>query len=314
MVPLAQLKQNLEFNKSLSGIVDVLKVSAAVQLRRLQGGVHFYEPFAQQLSQAARLVDIRGITHPFVVARQDLPSCTVVITSDEGFAGELNTLLINAALDTRDAARSDQLVVLGERGASMLEELNESFVAFPGVPEELDAKHVTALKRYLVEGYLAGRFGRVVVVYAKFVSMTSQHIEEEQVLPSRALFTPYHGEASPLAPFQHVGTESGQPGPSGRGTGFKAGPLHLAHPCLVEPSVEQVLEGLVNLWLDVTLSTLFVSSKLAEFAARVMHLEGSDQELSRMRHQLGLQYVKHRHALADKSIREISTARMKVAR
>ncbi|MDP3723202.1 MAG: FoF1 ATP synthase subunit gamma [Candidatus Omnitrophota bacterium] len=283
MVPLAQLKQNLEFNRSLGGIVDVLKVSAAVQLRRLQGGVHFYEPFAQQLREAARLLDVRGIEHPFVVARQDLPSCTVVITSDEGFAGELNTLLINAALDTRDAARSDQLVVLGERGASALEELNESFVAFPGVPEELDAAHVAALKRYLVEGYLAGRFGRVVVVYAKFVSMTSQHIEEEQVLPSRALF-----EA--------------------------ARPARPVHPCFVEPSMEQVIEGLVSLWLDVTLSALFVSSKLAELAARVMHLEGSDQELSRMQHQLGLQYVKHRHALADTSIREISTARLKVAR
>lgn len=282
MTPLAQLKQNLEFNKSLGGIVDVLKVSAAVQLRRLQGGVHFYAPFAQQLKETARLLDVRGIEHPFVVARQELPSCTVVITSDEGFAGELNTLLINAALDTRDAARSDQLVVLGERGAATLEELNESFVAFPGVPEELDAAHVTALKRYLVEEYLAGRVGRVVVVYAKFVSMTSQHIEEEQVLPSRAL--------------------------------FEAEPLRQAHPCVVEPSATQVLEGLVNLWLDVTLATLFVSSKLAELAARVMHLEGSDQELSRMQHQLGQQYVKHRHALADTSIREISTARLKVTR
>ena len=279
MIPLAQLKQNLEFNKSLGGIVDVLKVSAAVQLRRLQGGVHGYQPFAQQLREAARLLDVRGIEHPFVAARQDLPSCTVVITSDEGFAGELNTLLVNAALDTRDAARSDQLVVLGERGACALEELNESFVAFPGVPEELNAAHVAALKRYLVEGSLAGRFGRVVVVYAKFVSMTSQHIEEEQVLPSRALF---EEERRPPRP---------------------------AHPCVVEPSGTQVIEGLVSLRLDVTLSTLFISSKLAELAARVMHLEGSDQELSRMQHQLGLQYVKHRHALADTSIREISASR-----
>jgi hypothetical protein len=60
------------------------------------------------------------------------------------------------------------------------------------------------------------------------------------------------------------------------------------------------------------LAKIFLSSKLSELSARVMHLEDSDRELSRVNHQLELQYVKRLHALADKSIREISASRMKM--
>jgi ATP synthase F1 gamma subunit len=244
----------------------------------VQATTFLEDSFSAYLSSLCRL-DLGGTRHPFLMDREQLPSCTVVITTDEGFSGDLNTLLINAALTARDVAGGGPLVVLGSRGASALTELNESFVAFPGVSEDIDRTHVTRLQRYVVKGYLSGTFGRVLIVYAKFVSVTSQHVEEELLLPSRALF----------------GTKAIQ-----RDAGF------------IEPSVDEVVEGLVNLWLSVTIAGIFVSSKLAECAARVMHLEASDQELSRMSHSLARQYVKHLHELADTSIREISTSRLKV--
>lgn len=282
MIPLVQLKQNLEFNDNLRGIIDVFKVAAAVQLRQLQNATLLYEPFERALFESLRILDIRGSRHPLLTHRAKLPSCVTVITSDEGFAGDLNARLIDAALDSRQAARHDELVILGERGASRLEELNHPFVFFPGIGEEVKRDQVTKLRRYLLRAYLRGKYGRLLLIYAKYAGVTSQQVEVELLLPCRAL--------------------------------FGAEPAARERQGLVEPSVERVMEELVTLWLEFTLAKMFVSSKLSEVASRVMHLEGSDQELSRVNQQLGLHYVKHLHALADKSIREISTSRMKVTR
>lgn len=277
MIPLVQLKQNLEFNDSLRGIIDVFKVAASMQLRQFQNATVLHEPFEQAVFRALRDLDVQGLRHPFLVHRANLPSCVVVITSDEGFAGELNGLLIDAAMNSRNLERHDELVVLGERGAARLEELNQPFLAFPGIGEEVKRDHVAKLRRSLVRDYLKGKYGRVLMVYAKYVSVTSQQIEEELLLPCRSLF-------------------GAEPGDRQR-RGF------------VEPSAERVMEALVKLWLDFALGKIFVSSKLSEVAARVMHLDGSDQELMRTNQQMGLQVVKHMHALQDKSIREISTSR-----
>lgn len=280
MIPLVRLKQDLEFNGSLRGIIDVFKVAAAVQLRQLQGRTVLYEPFEKALFDSLRFLEVQASRHPFMVHRADLPSCIVVITSDEGFAGDLNTALVTTALHSRQAARHDELVVLGDRGASRLEELNQPFVYFPGIGEEITQERVTTLRRYFLQEYLRGTCGRLLVVYAKYVSLAVQQVEEELLLPCRAL--------------------------------FGAAPSAQAPRAFIEPSVERVMEALVTLWLEFALAKIFLSSKLSELSARVMHLEGSDQELSRISQQLGLQYVKHLHALADKSIREISTSRMKV--
>jgi len=49
---------------------------------------------------------------------------------------------------------------------------------------------------------------------------------------------------------------------------------------------------------------------LAELAARIMHLEGSIQELSKVDQNLKLDYFKYLHGLSDKTIREIYASRL----
>lgn len=281
MIPLVQLKQNLEFNDSLRGIIDVFKVAAAMQLRQLQNAALLHEPFEQNVFKGFRDLDVRGLRHPFLIHQAKRPTCVVVVTSDEGFAGELNGLLIDVALNSRSLERHDELMVLGERGSARLEELNQPFIGFPGIGEEVRRDHVARLRRYLVREYLRGTYGRIHIVYAKYVSVTSQLIEEELLLPCRSLF-------------------GAEPADDSR-RGF------------VEPSTDRVMEALVKLWLDFALGKIFLSSKLSEVSARVMHLDGSEQELTRANQHLELQVVKHEHAMADKAIREISTSR-KVAR
>ena len=154
-----------------------------------------------------------------------------------------------------------------------------SFELFPGFTEDVDRNGLEAICGYLLKNYLA-KFGRVFIVYPRFFSLTMQRIEAVSVLP----FTKPETEATP---------------PSGL----------TREALLIEPSVRQVIRRLIELWLDFKILDIFWSSKQSEYAARIMHLEGSTQELSHLNERLLFEYFRQVHTLRDKSIREISASK-----
>ncbi|RKY41103.1 MAG: hypothetical protein DRP85_07170 [Candidatus Makaraimicrobium thalassicum] len=287
MIPAGKLKENLQFNKSLGDIIDTLKLTASIQLRQFQTKRPLYENFLEEVKECADILELEKISHPLVVLHRDLPRCIVGITSDEGFLGELNTLVVNGVLAGRNEKEGDVVVILGERGASYLEDINVSFVAFPGITDELRPARVENLKGYLIGEYLKGRFSEVEIIYPRFLSVTAQRVEAVKLLPfSLTRDAEGAGRQKREQPPDYIPTE-----------------------LLIEPGSADVAEGLVKLWLGYVLGDIFWSSKLSELAARLMHLDGSEQELNQVNRRLNLAYFKHLHMLADKTIREISAAR-----
>lgn len=278
MITLAKLKSNMEFNRSLGTIVDILKTTALVHFRSFQFKDRPDPDFLKELEGIFKIMEARKIKHPYFFDRKSLPSAIAVITSDEGFLGGLNTLLVNAAFDQR-RSKEDELIMLGERGSRHLEDLKEKFVSFPGISDETGWKEPEKLARYLLNGYRK-KFGRVFVSYPRFVSLTHQKVEVLQLLPR------------PMA------------------AGAAAVSTGLADEPLIEPSETRVAEAAVELWMRYKLFEIFWLSKQSEYAARIMHLEGSTHELSNLNQRLRFEYFRRVHAMSDKTIREISAAKV----
>jgi len=278
MSTLVKLKQDLEFNRDLGDIIDTLKTAALVQFRLFQMKDRPNGDFLKEIESCFSILPSTTNNHPYLFERKDKPDVIVIVNSDEGFLGELNTLLVNAGLEVRQS-KDDEMVVLGERGANYFEEMNESFVSFPGISDELNYKEVEVIRNYLLNGYRA-RFRRVLVVYPEFFSLTVQKVKVFQVLPYQPL--------EPQVRQAHLVPEE----------------------MLIEPYAYKVLETLVELWLGFKLSEIFWSSKQSEYAARIMHLEASTQELAYLNQRLAFNYFRQMHALSDKTIREVSASRM----
>lgn len=287
MLPIGKLKSNLEFNKSLGGIIEALKIAASLQLRQFQEKKPLYRGFLKELTSCLAMLETKKMSHSFFKVRKDLPRCIVGITSDEGFLGELNTLIANALLDRRKDRERDIIVILGERGAGYLEDIGVSCVAFPGIGDEIGLQETDSLKKYLVKGYLKGSFGEVVIVYPKFISVVTQQVSVLQLMPiTSELISQVQGEEEEASK-----------------------PIVMLEDLLLEASFSDVVEGFMNLWCKYILSDIFYSSKLSEFSARLIHLDGSEQELTQVNKRLRLEYFRHVHMLADQTIREISASR-----
>ncbi len=289
MIPAAKLKQNLDFNKSLGGIIEALKVGASIQLRQFQDKKPLNEEFLASFRECLAMLRHTGqVNHIFLKGRQKLPRCVVGITSDEGFLGELNTLIVNALIDFRKSEK-DTVIVLGERGSGYLEDVGIPHVARKGISGEYGLKEIQNLKNHLINEYRKGKFSEVLVIYPKFISVTTQTIDNIRLLPCE--FKLNNKEAQ------------GQSQTNEEELSF------LFEDIMVMPNTYRVIEGLVDLWIGYVLSHVFYSSKLSELSARLMHLDGSEQELSQRNQKLSLEYFRHVHMLADKTIREISASR-----
>lgn len=279
MLSLIELKDEKLFIEDMEGIIDTFKITALIQFRLFQQKEKINRMFFREIESSFDLLSGRDISSRYFSQDLKLPRVLVVITSDEGFLGELNTLIINSALDKRQS-QDDIIVVLGNQGARYLEEMKISFLALPGISEDVNVRQAEELSNYLLKEYNRREFGQIQVIYPEFVSLTAQRISAVNLLPYYSL-----AKRNP-----------------GRGKE--------AEDILIDPSGTKVVGGLISLWMNFKFLEIFWSSKQSEYAARIMHLESSTEELTELNKKVTFLYFKRIHALSDKTIREVSATKL----
>jgi len=278
MKTISSLKKDLEFNVGLSSLIEVLKNIAVSQFHALENRMKDYDTLLNAISSFFELVDPRGANHPFLIPANKM-QIVVAVTSDSGLLGGLNMQVVKAALHELEQMPG-RLVVVGDRGKAYAVDAKIPFVSFGGIKEEEQYSQVKQLRDYLVNRFLKESIGYLKVVFPRPISFIVQKAEVVNVLP-----------------FRHESKE----GPSSQA------PLP---DVILDSRPEDIIEYLVYLWMGQKLSQIFILSRLAEFAARFVHLEGSSQRLKEMDKTLRLQYFRIRHEIIDRNMRELFAARL----
>jgi len=282
MKTLSSLKKDLEFNKGLASLIEVLKNIAVSQYRALEDKIKTYEKYFTLVQGFFDLLDVTTIDHIFLTPKTN-SQIVVAITSDSGMLGGLNMQVIHNAL-AELARLPGRLVVIGERGKAYAAENRVSFAAFPGISEQDYYSQAMQLRDYLMDKVRKDRVGYLKVIYPRPISFTIQRVETISVLP---FVVPPHQKSGKSAAIENIIIES--------------------HPAAI-------VEYLVYLWMGQKLYEVFGLSRLAEFAARYVHLEESSQKLKEMDKKLRLQYFRVRHELIDRDMRELFASRLLYAR
>ncbi|MFH1413937.1 MAG: FoF1 ATP synthase subunit gamma [Candidatus Omnitrophota bacterium] len=274
MIPIAKLKDNLQFNKDLGGLIEVMKMAATLQFSQFRSGGGPLTEFSNPLEAVHQIISSMQLKHMFLNADESLPTVFIMISSNEGFLGDLNFLLVNKLMEVRQS--KDEILVLGQQGAEYLEDLKVPFSTHPLPSDKLEPEQIENLRNVVFRRFIKKEIGRVNMVYARFINIGYQQVESEVLLPlpeSKAVMEP---------------------------------PKEF----LIEPDLDSVIRTWVQLWLGFRFHQILWSSRLAEYAARIMHLESSLQELKRLNKRLELEYFKYLHGLSDTSIREICASRL----
>ena len=272
---LSQIKKDLEFNRNLSGLISALKEISIAQYHIMEKKIQFFDKIFTVLEEFFEIVDIKDVDHPLLNAAGRIP-CAIAITSDSGLLGPLNMQVMSLAL--REVKENNaKLVIIGERGKVYAQENNVSFVSFSGIRDEARAAQAEELRDYIVAEELANRLGAVKIFYPYAASLINQRIKELDILPL----------------IRASGTKS-----------------TLQSEVIMESSVEDVAAYLAYLLLGYRFYEIFGLSRLAEMAARFVHLEESGHKLEKIEKEVKLQYFRQRHELIDRNMRELFAARL----
>jgi len=269
MKNLASLKKDLEFNRSLSELIEVLKNIAVSQFRSLEQRVSSFDKFFFIVEDFFNSLIPLKPEHPFLKPHNH-KQLLVAITSDSGLLGGLNMEVINSALRELESS-SGRLIVVGERGKMYLKEKNVPFVFFEGIKEEKRYTQAMQLRDYLMKEIKS--FGYLKIVYPHPVSFTVQKIVTLTLIPLANVSAGVKGDF------------------------------------ILESEIEDIFDYLVYVWLGRKIYEIFGFSRLAEFSARFVHLEASLQKLKEMNKKIQLQYFRIRHEIIDRNMRELFSAR-----
>ena len=137
MIPVGKLKSNLQFNKNLGDLVEVMKLAATLQFNQFRSKQEPSEDFIRLLDDVLSVLLSSGVKNDLLQPKENLPTLLFLVSSDEGFLGELNFLLVNKLLNSR--RQQDFIACAGQQGANYLKEIQVNFslanISAPASPQ-----------------------------------------------------------------------------------------------------------------------------------------------------------------------------------
>jgi F-type H+-transporting ATPase subunit gamma len=181
------IRRRIQSSRNIKQITRAMQFVAASKLKRAQESTLAARPYSDKLDEV--LADVATVLgadeHPLLRRREGGKRLIVLVTTDRGLAGALNTNTIRYAAQQITETSGDLTVVtVGRKGRDAMRRARVPIEAhFDGVRERPTFADVLPLARLITDGYLDGTFARVDIVYSRFVSTLVQRPIIDDLLP-----------------------------------------------------------------------------------------------------------------------------------
>ena len=259
-----------------------MQMVAASKMRKAQQAALVIRPFAHMLYRIQRraVTHAENFTHPLLEPREVRRRAVILIGTDRGLCGSLNTNLFRAAA----AFDPDTTVYIavGKRAAQFIARTRRKLVAeftFSDSPRYAEARPIAAFARDL---FLKGEVDQIQVVVTHFVNTLTQQTAVMDFLPI--------GEIRQL---NIPGTEAEAElnGHSGE--------------IVFEPSAAAVLSYLIGHCLNVYIHAVLLDARASEQSARMVAMSGATDNATALIKELTLEYNKLRQGNITQELLEI---------
>jgi F-type H+-transporting ATPase subunit gamma len=281
------IRRRIKSVKNTAQITKAMQMVAASKMRKAQQAALAGRPYAQLMNKVLANVaaETKDATHPFLEKRPGSARCVILITTDKGLCGGLNSNLLREATRVEEGAT---FVAAGRKGSQFLARTKRKVMAeftYKDTPLFAEAR---AISKFAQDLFLKGEVDRVDIIFTNFISTLVQKPELRRLLP-----------ISEIAPVQAgLGTE-------------KTGALpEQSGEFLFEPDQEQVLAALLPHSLNFQVYQILLEAKASEQSARMVAMKNATDNAKQFIKDLTLEYNKLRQANITKELLEISSAAM----
>ena len=180
-----QIKTRIKSVESTRQITKAMELVATSKLRKAKQKAENVRPYHEVLREAISALQAGAAEAPTVFAqeREVKKTCYVVIAGDRGLAGGYNANLFRMVKRMTEGQDYCVLPVGKKAMEQFSRQGSEILSSYFGVTGSVGMGDCKEIARLLCEGYAAGSFDRVEVVYTRFCSMISQEPACDRLLP-----------------------------------------------------------------------------------------------------------------------------------
>ena len=274
--------KSVENTKKITKAMEMISVS---KMRKAQERMRAARPYSEKIRSIASNLGQANpeYVHPYMQHVDGTAVGFIVVTTDKGLCGGLNTNLLRAVTvklrDIQAAGQTAQAVAIGGKGLGFLNRANAKVVAH--ATHLGDKPHLEKLigpVKVLLDAYSNGELSAVYLCYNKFISTMAQAATLDQLLPLSA---------------DKMAAETKASG-SAHGWDY-----------IYEPDAQSVIDDLLVRYAEALVYQAVAENMASEHAARMVAMKAATDNAGNVIGELKLVYNKTRQAAITKELSEI---------
>ncbi len=275
-----EIRTKIKSVQNTRKITKAMEMVAASKMRKAQQRMRAARPYAEKIRNVAAHMSHANpeYRHPFLVERNTVKKVgIIVVTSDKGLCGGLNTNVLRMALakmrEWEGQGEQFEVCTIGNKGLGFMQRLKANVVSHViglGDTPHMD-KMVGALK-VMLDGYTSDRFDRLIIFYTKFLNTMKQEPVMEQLLPL---------------------------------SGEKLGAPEGLWDYIYEPDAKVVIDQVLTRYIEALIYQAVSENIASEQSARMVAMKAASDNAGSVIGELQLIYNKSRQAAITKELSEI---------
>ena len=266
--------------KNTQKITRAMEMVAASKMRKTQNRMQATRPYSKKIGQIIKHLAHANTEykHPYLIAREVKRVGIIVITSDRGLCGGLNSNLFRKTLTQLKQWDQDDIEVdvctIGSKGSSFFSRLKTNLV---GQATKLgDTPHlndIVGIIKIMLNAYDEGKIDELHVIYNEFENTMTQRPKIDRLLP--VIADDIEEELSGHWDY------------------------------IYEPDAKEVLDNLMTRYIESIVYQGVVENNACEQAARMVAMKSASDNAGKLIGELQLVYNKARQAAITQEISEI---------
>jgi len=274
-----EIRNKISSVKSTQKITKAMEMVAASKMRRAQDRMRLSRPYAEKIRNVIGHLKAANpdYKHPYLVERDAQSIGIIVVSSDRGLCGALNTNVFKSTLmlmrEWQGKGAKVNLCLLGSKGVAFFRRLGAPVLAsVTGLGDKPHVRDLLGSVKVMLDAYKDGTIDRLFIVNAEFVNTMTQKPTVTQLLPAETL---------------------------------DGDDLQEHWDYIYEPSAGELLDGVLMRYIESQVYRGAVESVACEMAARMVAMKAASDNAGKLIGDLQLVYNKARQAAITKELAEI---------
>ena len=282
-----EIRRRIKSIRNTAQITKAMQMVAASKMRRAQQHALAGRPYATLMNKVLVSLQQRTDprTHPLLQIRPIQKELLLIISTDKGLAGALNTNLFREASQFEPV--KSVYVVTGRKARQFVTRTKRELLADFELKDSPSFVETKVISKFITEKFLNREVDKVSVLYTQFINTINQKPVVRTLLPISSFDLP-HGEA---------------------GEGGKE-EVDVMAGYVFEPNAEVVLDIMLPYYLQHQVFQMILDARASEHSARMVAMKNATDNAKEFIKDLTLEYNKMRQASITTELLEISTAQM----